>query len=1282
MAQERASLEGAVKGEGTLPWTLGARLDGDVLEFTLGDGRRLAWRSRRAAALLDHPASELTVAAVLGAELGQRLADSPPRVLHLQLDDALDGFDWELLGLGFSTLADHFDVGRALLGNTEPPALLAPALGEALRVVCIHQDARPCGPWCHGVLAAEVDDPVAGELILRAHVLVLDDVALERMVAVPGCRRQPRLLVLNRLPPPRDVAASLDEGAALLAPTACDGAALRPLLSQLGSGASVAQAVRHHARSQVGGARPAPRLYGDPALRFVRSREPTSLRQVTSLSLDVVGSTRAIWALGDEPYAELIPELLTRCMDIARRRHGHPNDPQGGDGFMCYFGHPVALESSAVHAVQAALEMVRCAAESGCAVRVGITTDQVVIQDGQPFGKPVHLADRLQKAADPGTVLVAHATRELARHAFQWEEVARRLKDIPDDQPVYLVLGPAEDGSGDIDESSPVTPFVGRRAELAALQSCWRRTGRGQTRLAQVTGEAGMGKSRLVREFRVALARAGVKVLECRCRLDARASPYLALAEAFRRWTGIGAEENADAARAKLVAALPESAGGEQPLALLAALLGIGPHPPATTPGVHRQRLLSALLACFDRFARGTACCFIVEDWHWVDPSMRDLVEALLRTDRSDGPGLMVVLTTRGTGLGAPLSTRPDARIELLGLGPDESRLLVDRASAASPLPLWQVRLLAGRGDGVPLFLEEATRMAIALGADRSALTTVPRGLNDLLTARLDGLGDAKSLAEVAAVIGRDFDMASLRALLVATGGLRDSAALAERLSQLVASGLVRATGEGRYGFKHALVRDAAYAMLAGRRRSALHARMVELLAAGTAGKVPAETLALHLTEAGMCRQALAQWQRAASEAAARSADLEAISHLRSALAVLPRAESGIERNRTALRLQLLLAARLITTEGYGAPAVLEAYQEAERLCDSIGDETARFKVEMGLESYRFMHAEFSAALAHGERAAAIAERSGDTKQRLHAHWGLACTLFHQGELRASMREMETGLALYTPGLQGRFGAQDPGIMCMAYSSWGLWELGRPDAALARIRQACAIAAESEHRFSEAVALAYGVAVELLRGDTEAALARAAVCLRVCDEGGYPVWEAITRCMRGRLLCERGELETGLAEMRAGHEQWLATGARVSRPLYLSLQTEGLMIAGDFPAARACVDEGLAAIASCGERQLEAELLRLQGQLALERGAVAEGEAWLRRAYALAMRGHRLGFALRSATALARLWDRQGRRERARRLLAPLLARWSEGHATRDVAQARRVCRGWECVEH
>lgn len=1266
------------------PWTLGARLEGDALEFSLGDGRRLAWRSSRPAGLAGKAKVPMGAADLLGEDLAERLARSVPRVLNLQFDEALDGIAWESLALGATTLSEHFVVGRQVLTGMEHEPVAPGALADALSITVVQQRAPrvPSHPPCVSIDA--LADAEVRASLAASHVIVLRDVALADVVAQAALPRRERLLVLHAPVPARELAAALDDGAAVLladTPGALSNETLDTLLLKVGGGASVGEAVRSlHRRAAP--ARLGARLYGDPVMRFVRPQTPTSLRQVTSLSFDLVGSTTLLHDLGNEGYADMLVRLYALCTDVVRRHGGRPDEYQGDDGIMCYFGHPSAMEGAPEKAVEAGLEIVRTVADLSLPVRVGIATGQVAIKADQPVGVSIHLAARLQTATTPGTILVSEPTRDLVAHAFELQPLGTPLllKGIPEPAQAFRVLGPSHDAKAHRLERAPwLTPLVGRHDELARLDAAFQQTHGGGNRLVVLRGDAGMGKSRIVREFRHRLVEAGVKVLECRCRADASASPYLALTEALRRWLALSPDEAPAEALRKLAAALPENARGGEPLALLGALLGLAPQPAQASPGAARQRLQSLLLDWFGAFTKDRPSCLIVEDWHWVDPSLREFVELLAA--RHGGPGLLLVLTTRGETATAPLSFERAERIELAGLPPEEARELVGRVAETATLPAGLVRMLADRGDGVPLFLEEATRMALERGgerlaADPAAVEAVPTSLQDLLMARLDGLGRAKPVAQVAAVVGREFSPALLTALLETDGFAMDATTVNERLEELVNSGLVRSQGAGQYAFKHALIRDAAYASLWTSHRRALHARVVALLQERWPELAAAqpELLALHQTEAGLYREALAQWELAASNAAGRSAELEAISHLRRAIGVLGRIDPGGQRDRTALRLQLLLAARLIATEGYGADAVLHAYLEAERLCDQIGDDGTRFKVEMGLEAYRFMRADFGPSLEHGRIAAEIAERSGDAKQRLQAHWGLACTLFHQGELRATMREMDKGLALYTPAMHRLFGVQDPGIMCLAYSSWGLWELGRPDAALARIHHAATIAHEFEHKFSQAVALAYGVSVELLRGETDAALARADACIRVCEDSGFPVWLAITRCMRGNLLCEKGELEIGLAEMRAGYALWLSTGALVSRPLYLSLMTEGLLLAGDLDMAAACVDEGLAIIARYGERQLEAEMLRLRGELAGVRGHHAEAEATLKAAYACAIRQHRLGFALRSATSLARLWGEQGRADRARRLLVPLVARWKEGRGTRDVRAALAVC--------
>jgi len=1267
-------------------WTLSARVDADQLEFSLGDGRRLAWRSRQPAALLERARDSLPAAELLGTDLAERLAQSAPRTLNVQFEAALDAVAWESLLLGDTRLAQQFVLGRQLISATEPLPALQAATADNLACVVVHCGLSDPDAAVRQLGLDALDRAWARDALAAAQVIVLQGVTPAQVQERARLPRHEYLLIVPGHLPAAQLLAALDAGAAVLAlglVAELQGGALDTLLLQLSSGASVGEAVRWLHRRAAPATLPA-RLYGDPGMRFVRAQAPTSRRQVTSLSFDVVGSTRMLQRLGDEAYADMLASLHARCTAVVRRHGGQPDAPQGNDGVMVYFGHPAALEDAAVRAVEAGLMIIRTVADLGVLVRVGIATGLVAIKDEQPVGLSIHLSARLQQVTAAGTVAVSASTQRLVARAFDLRVVSPRpeLKGIEESEDVYLVLGPRQEAAGHRPEPRPgLAPLVGRLPELERLQACWRRAQPGGCCVVVVRADAGMGKSRLAREFRHQLLDAGVRVMELRCRADASSSPYLSLAESLRRWLSIGVDDSPAEALHKLAEALPPGTRTGEPLALLAALLGLAPQPSQAAPGGLRQRLLGLLLDWFTAFAKGRPCCLIVEDWHWVDPSTREFVEHLAQ--RRGSPGLLAVITTRGPPGPTPSSRGQTELIELAGLPPEDARELVRLVSAGAPLPAVLVRALAARGDGVPLFLEEAARMALELGtqslegAQAGAGYAVPASLQDLLMARLDGLGRAKQVAQVAAVCGREFSRTLLAALLESSNFAVDAVTLGEHLDTLVASSLVRPAGAGQFVFKHALVRDAAYASLWARDRHALHARMVDLLQQRwpELAALQPELLALHLAEAGLHTQALAQWELAASSAAARSAELEAISHLRRALGTLTHIGpgSGIDLDRTALRLQLLLAARLLATEGYGAEAVLQAYSEAERLCNQLGDETARFKVEMGLEAYRFMRADFGPALEHGRRAAAIAAQTGDVKQRLHAHWGQACTLFHQGDLRATMREMEAALALYSPALHSLFGIQDPGVMCLAYSSWALWELGRPDAALARINQAVAMAGEYEHKFSQAVALAYGVAVELLRGETGAALARVEVCIQVCEEAGFPVWLAIARCMRGRLRCEQGHFDSGLADMRAGYAMWLSTGAQVSQPLYLALQAEGLMLAGQWGDAAVCVEQGLVIADRFGERQLEAELQRLHGELALQSGDTGAAEDRFKRAYALAMRQHRLGFALRAATSLAGLWAGTARHEHARRLLLPLLARWQEGLGTRDLRAAQAL---------
>jgi predicted ATPase/class 3 adenylate cyclase len=1014
-------------------------------------------------------------------------------------------------------------------------------------------------------------------------------------------------------------------------------------------------------------------------------------RQLTVLFADLVDSTALSRVLDPEDLRDLIRDYHRAVADAIREAGGFVAKFMG-DGVLAYFGYPHASEDAGERSVRAGLQAL--AAVRGLptphgrpvACRVGIATGPVVVGDvtGEDIAREVNvvgetpnLAARLLGIGQPDGVIIAASTRQIIGDLFVLEALTPQLvKGFAEPVVAYQVQGERRGVSRfEATRRHHKGVFVGRSQEVGLLLDRWELAQRGEGQLVMVSGEAGIGKSRITDALWQAVANGPHKRIRFQCTPQHVNSPFYPAVSYALQQADLRPEEGYAAALRRLAEAVVGLSDDQQQL--IAGLLGVAL--PADTPVLamqparQRQEVIEGFSRHLEALAATAPLLWVIEDAHWIDPSTEALIGRVL--DQVHAHPILIVATQR-PDYKAPWVSNPSATlVQLSRLSRAHTTALLERLAGGRSVPPDVVAYIASRADGVPLFVEELFQALCDSGSLREGLKgfeltralddqAIPVTLQDSLMARLDRLALAKAVAQIGSTIGREFSPG----LLIAVAGMAEGP-ICEGLRQLEASGLLFSRGSGSdqvYVFKHTLVQEAAYASMLRQRRQEVHGRIAEALE-DVGSDACSELLAHHLECAGRFGEAAVQFERAATHARRSGANKESIRQLRRALAALIRLEQGSERDSTSMRLHLQLAAQLLATEGYGADAVLIAYQEAERLSDGLDDDMARFKVEMGLSAYRLMRADFSLALAHGERAAAIAVRSNDIKQRLQAHWSQACVLFHQGRLRASSREMETALSLYVPAMHSQFGLQDPGLMCMAYSSWGLWEQGRPDAALVRIGQAVSIADAFQHRFSQAVALSYTVSVELLRGETEAALAHAERCARVCDEHGFPVWLAITRCMSGYLQCELGHFDRGLAEIDAGYAQWLATGARVSQPLFLALQAQGLMLAGELAVAESRVVEGLAIVEQLGEIQLEAELTRLRGVLRLRSGAVADGEAWLRLAYGRALRQHRLGFALRSANDLARLWMTQGRRDAALRLLDPLVARWREGQETRDL---------------
>ena len=1241
--------------------------------------------------------------------VGEFLRRSPLRELRLQLTPDLDPWPWERASDGSEALGIKFHVARQLVHDDDlwTPALPEAPRADGLRVIRL----GPHGPSGRSVGVSSMHVRNAGLEVPSADALrsLIDgqDVVfiegpprvLELLPANPATwQHVPGLFVacVDGKSPPSEVARAVCRLGSALMVGPCDvlhDDELEMLCRHLTSGYTVGDAVRR--------LRKAPRcsdlrLYGEAArvLSQVAGRLAVQddLRQVTVLSFDLVESTRLLRRLGDERYSELLATFHARCADVVRRHGGVSDDPQGDDGIMCYFGFPVAHEAAAQRAVRAGLDIVATVAGLDVQVRVGIATGRVAIKSGQPIGVAIHLAARLQSMARPGTVLVSETTGSLVRNRFELEpvSVAGELKGIDAEPPPHRVVSDLRSAADGIGWRPGLTPFVGRESELGLLKDAWEAARQGHTRFVLITGEAGIGKSRLVREFRRSLRGRSDDALECRCLPDARNSSFIVLGDTLRRVLKFQEQDDIDTRLDKIERGLPSGVSAADAVPLVAALLAVPyqsryPEPRASADRI-RHRTLATLLQWFRFAARAAPLCLIVEDVQWIDPSTREFL-GRLTADAVELP-LLVIVTLRTDDESSWRMEQPFVSINLLGLPADVSRLLVRHASGGAVLPTSIIRMLAARADGVPLFLEESARMAAQLSArdyDQLLRLKVPTSLQDLLMARVDSLGPAKPVAQLGAVLGREFPAALLEAVLRHESSPVTFADATTQLLALERSGLLLRSGdasEPRYLFKHALVRETAYESLWGRDRQRVHRTVALVLRerfAALAERQP-ELLAHHYTEAGLDGEALRYWELAARRAASRSAHDEAISHLTRALALLDQRPPDRERDSIELRLQLLLASRYIATEGYGADRVERVYARAAELCKERDDRTALIKVELGLEGYHFMRADFARAMEITRAAATLAETLDDPTHRVQATWAEAIILWHQGDQTPRaltlMDQCLTDWAAlpYHPGA-----VQDPGVMSLCYSAWGRWEMGYPDEALRRIDRALAIATQRDHKFSLGEAHGFAANVHHFRGDIATALASVTTAIQICEEGGFAVWLAHALVTQGRLLCEIGRHDDGLAKMREGYAMWVDTGAVVTRPLYLTMQAEGLALACQYDESLARLDEALSVIARHGERYHAAEVYRLKGSVLLQLAAAegrdvsAEAEGWLCDALRLAGKQQKRSFALRSAMALARMWSARGVPDRAVAMLAPELGEFREGLETRDVRAARAL---------
>ena len=1020
-------------------------------------------------------------------------------------------------------------------------------------------------------------------------------------------------------------------------------------------------------------------------------------RQLTLLFCDLVASTQLSGRVDPEDWRDVIGAYRARCEEIMAR-HGGFVAQWVGDGVDVYFGYPAAQENDAQRAVEAGREVLQAVATIGTgfsaahglqlAARVGLHSGPVVVGHLEAdrsrvvaIGETANVCGRIQALTVPGSIAISEATCRLLGNAFAVVDLGEHeLKGLPRPVRVFRVGEPLS--APRRMAGSVVLPLVDRAGERHAIGAAFAGAAAGRGNALLLSGEPGIGKSRLVQHARQLALDASWQIIDCRCSPYHQSSALHPLREGLREGFPAG-----DAAALTALADECAHLGNAAPevVPFLAQWLGL-PVPPGfsfgnITPQRQRARTLELIAALLVQRAAQAPVLLIVEDLHWVDPSTTEGLERVL--DHAAGARIVSLLTRRPAPAG-PLDSRADiVRLSVERLPSADCGELVRAAAGRFELTVEVVERLAARGEGVPLFLEEMTKTvvespALVAGGTGAAdiEAEIPSTLYGCLMARIDRLKGVRIVAQIAACIGRHFDYALLREI----AGL-DEALLRRCLQQLVDAELVFREGAdpaSHYTFKHSLMQDAAAQALLKSSARQYHAR----IAAALMEKFPAvaelqpEVVAHHFTAAGAFPEAIAHRQRAGLMALQRFANAEAIAHFRQALELVRRLPAGPESAAQEMALQTLVAVPLTLTRGWASPDVETAYRRAHELSALAGESPQLFPSMVGLFSYHLVSDQMFLAAETAARNFAFAERIGDPELILEAEQDRASVAVYTGRFEAALTSVRRMATIYVPERHHahvHFYGKDPMASALAQGSLALACLGQLDAALAQSRRAVALMEQWPHPFS-LVWTQLGLAISYqMRGEYAPMRSTCETALAMSREHGFPNWLAQLLVYFGWTRVVAGEIEAGIAQVREGIGIWAMTGAKLMTNFLNYFLADGLRRAGRLEESLATVATTTSLARDSGDVWCLPALECLRGEILLAAGDRAAGEVALAEALGLALASRAELFALRAAVGLARLRVAAGSPGEACALLGPRLAARTEGLDLADLREAREL---------
>ncbi len=1078
-------------------------------------------------------------------------------------------------------------------------------------------------------------------------------------------------------------------------------------------------------------------------------------RQLTVMFCDLVGSTALSAQLDPEELREVVRAYQEACAAVIERYEGHIAQYLG-DGLLVYFGYPVAHEDDAQRAVRAGLEIVAALQNRLLAghevpsplagegqgegvtvravfthspppgfpppggrektrlaqrlqVRIGIHTGLVVVGEigsGEKrellaLGETPNIAARMQSIAEPNAVVLSATAHRLVAGYLACQSLGMQdLKGLPQPLEVYRVVGESgARGRVEIAITTGLTPLVGRDEEVGLLLKRWEQVREGQGQVVLLSGEAGIGKSRLLQVLKERAANEASTRLECRCSPYYQNTALYPVIDLLQRVLQFRREDSPEEKLNRLESALSRYHFDlKDTMPLFASLLSL-PAPrfplPVLTPQKQKEKTQQAVLTWLLQEAERQPVRFEVEDLHWADPSTLEFLGLLI--DQVPTARLLVVLTFRPEFL-PPWPPRSHViPIRLSRLARAQTEAMVERVTDGKALPAEILQQIVSKTDGVPLFVEELTKMVVESVESRGFVGShnrtplqsiaIPATQQDSLMARLDRLATVKEVAQLGATLGREFSYELLRAVAPA-----NEASLQQALAKLVEAEVLYQRGlppQARYLFKHALIQDTAYQSLLKSKRQQYHRQIAQVLEErfSEIKETQPELLAHHYTEASLIVQAIPYWQQAGQRASERSANVEAINHLTKGLELLKTLPNTPERAQQETMLQLALSWPLAATKGFAALEVEQAYTRALELCRQLGETPQLYPVLVRLGWLYLAQGKLQMARGLVEQLLTLAQREQDRDQLLEAHYWLGCVLFFIGEFAPAREHLEQGFALDDP--------QQHHADCLSRVALVLCRLGYPDQALKRMHEALTLARESSRPFILAQTLGLAAFLHLDRGEVQAAQEQAEAMIALSREHEFALLLAEGTILRGWALAVQGREEEGVTQIRQGLAAVPATGTEVARPAYLALLAEAYGKVGRIEEGLAVLAEALAVVHKIGQYLGEGGLYWLKGELLLKsqvsspksqvnipqsasawifhwpRNPQLEAEACFHTAIEIARKQQAKSLELRAVMSLSRLWQQQGKKEEARQMLAEIYGWFTEGFDTADLQEAR-----------